>query len=227
MNFLYNDLNLVSDLLFDLDAPIKLCRNVSFEHALLLAKQHSKHDLCISILTEDKCAYDEALDYIVELDFEIAIRNVKKFGIILMKNCPQRTTDLLKKLCTDCYVSQKTENNFENYFFDSPPAIARATPDDFIYLFTEASSKFLIDFLEHSLASTNSCSQLVYNTLIEQYLQSWKNDSKSENRLHEILREMPTNDESSVPYDRNHILILCSTYDFWPGILYIYDEQQL
>lgn len=218
--------------MFDLDVAIKVCRNASVEHALLLAKRNFKHDLCISILTEDMCAYDEALDYIAELPFEDAQQNLKKIGNVLMKNCPQRTTDLLKKLCTHYYMSQNNQNtnarasetnDMENNFFDTSPHIDRANPEDFIHLFTKSSSELLIDFLEHLLTNMNHCSQLVYNTLIEHYLRRWKTDSRSEKRLLEILRRISTNDESSLPYDRNHILILCSTYDFWPGIMYIYE----
>lgn len=222
--------------MFDLDVAIKVCRNASVEHALVLAKRNLKHDSCISILTEDMCAYNEALDYIAELPFEHAQQNLKKFGNILMKNCPQRTTELLKKICTHYYMSQKGQNgdnrdtdlnDIESNFFDTSPSIDRANPEDFIHLFTKAAPELLIDFLEHLLANMNNCSQLVYNTLIEHYLRCWKTDPRSEKRLVEILRRTSTNDEPNLPYDRNHILILCSTYEFWPGIMYIYEEQQL
>lgn len=187
------------------------------------------------------CAYDEALDYIAELPFEHAQQNLKKFGNVLMKNCPKRTTELLKKLCTDYYQSQKNENDDtrdldigssnlmtdSNLFFDTSPHIDRANPEDFIHLFTKASPELLIDFLEHLLTNMSNCSQLVYNTLIEHYLRCWKTDARAEKRLLEILRRTSTSDEPSLPYDRNHVLILCSTYEFWPGIMYIYEEQQL
>lgn len=228
--------------MFDLDVAIKVCRNASVDDALVLAKRNLKHDSCISILTEDMCAYSEALDYIAELPFEHAQQNLKKFGNVLMKNCPERTTELLKKLCTDYYQSQKNDNGDvrdsglndiggsnlmtdSNIFFDTSPHIDRANPEDFIHLFTKASPELLIDFLEHLLTNMSNCSQLVYNTLIEHYLRCWKTDARAEKRLLEILRR--TSDEPSLPYDRNHVLILCSTYEFWPGIMYIYEEQQL
>lgn len=242
--FLSNDQN--PDLMFDLDVAIKVCRSASVEHALMLAKRNLKHDSCISILTEDMCAYNEALDYISELPFEHAQQNLKKFGNVLMKNCPERTTELLKKLCTDYYQSQKNENGdtrdsglnemsgnnlmadaLDNLFFDSSPHIDRANPEDFIHLFTKASPELLIDFLEHLLTNMNNCSQLVYNTLIEHYLRRWKTDERAEKRLLEILRRTSSSNGTTLPYDRNHILILCSTYEFWPGIMYIYEEQQL
>lgn len=241
--FLSNDQN--PDLMYDLDVAIKVCRTASVEHALLLAKRNHKYDACISILTENMGAYDEALDYIAELPFDYAQQSLKKFGHILMKNCPKRTTDLLKKICTDYYQSQSTQNGnkdpglneivsnnlgsgvLSTMFFDVSPHIDRANPEDFIHLFTETSSDLLIDFLEHLLKNMSNCSQLVYNTLIEHYLRCWKIDPRAEKRLLEILRRTSSDDEPNLPYDRNHVLILCSTYEFWPGIMYIYEEQQL
>lgn len=227
--------------MFDLEVAIRVCRKASVEHALALAKRHLKYDSCISIMIEDKRAYDAALDYIAELPFEYAQKNLKKIGNILMKKCPHRTTELLKNLCTN-YCQFQNNNKFDehelhqmnsntmlnspNNFFDTSPHIDRANPEDFIHFFTEATPEYLSDFLEHLLKNINDCTQLVYNTLIEHYLRCWKTDSKAEKRLLEILRSS-SNDESNLKYDRNHILILCSIYDFWPGIMHIYEEQKL
>lgn len=224
--------------MFDLEVAIRVCRKASVEHALALAKRNLKYDSCISILTEDKKAYDAALDYIVELPFESAQKNLKKIGNILMKKCPHRTNELLKKLCTDYYQSQSNDksddlshdrldkNTNQTFFFDSSPVIDRASPEDFIHFYTEASPEYLSDFLEHLLKNVNNCTQLVYSTLIEHYLRCWKTDPKAEKRLLEILHNS-SNDESNLHYDRNHVLILCSTYQFWPGIMHIYEEQKL
>lgn len=238
--FLSNDQN--PDLMFDLDVAIKVCRKASVEHALVLAKRNLKYDSCISILTEDMRAYEETLDYIAELPFEHAQQNLKKYGNILMEKCPLRTTELLKKICTDYYQSQNNQHFDDResgllernnpmtdsaLFFDTSPHIDRANPEDFIHLFTKASPEYLIEFLEHLLRNMLNCSQLVYNTLIEHYLRCWKTDPEAEKRLLEILRRDSTSDEPTLPYDRNHVLVLCSTYEFWPGIMYIYEEQQL
>lgn len=53
-----------SDIQFDLDVAIKVCRKAAVVDALNLAKRHLKFDSCITILTEDLSLYDEALDYI-------------------------------------------------------------------------------------------------------------------------------------------------------------------
>lgn len=65
------------------------------------------------------------------------------------------------------------------------------------------------------------CSQSVYNTLIEHYLHRWKIDKRANARLIEILQN------NSAAYDRNHALILCSSYEYWPGVMLIYEEEKL
>lgn len=242
-----NDQN--PDLLFDLDVAIKACRNSSVENALLLAKRNSKYESCISILIEDICAYSKALDYISEFPFAHAEESLKKHGNILMANCPQRTTDLLKKLCTGYYQSEKQQQNTvnditrdivdsdtTNYWsqlndsilaFDTSTHIDRANPEDFLHLFVKASDDVLVDFLEYLILNMSNCSELIYNTLIEHYLRRWKTDERAEKRLLEILRRPSNLEETRIPYDLNHVLILCSTYDFWTGIMHIYEEQHL
>lgn len=231
--FLGNDKN--PDLMFDLDVAIKVCRNASVEHALALAKRNQKHDSVISILTEDQNAYAEALDYISKLPFPDAEDSLKRYGNILMEKCPTETTELLKKLCTGSTVpnGDALSNMTESIVFDTSPLIDRACAEDFIHLFVKSSSELLIDFLEHLVMNLSKCSQLVYNTLIEHYLRQWKCDKRIEQRLIEILQRpndsggSGDSDDSGIPYDRNHVLILCSTYQFWPGIMHIYEEQQL
>lgn len=240
--FLSNDKN--PDLMFDLDVAIKVCRNASVGHALALAKRNQKHDACISILTEDMNAYADALDYISKLPFHDAEECLRRYGNILMEKCPQQTTELLKRLCTDYYQQQHKDganvidgsdtfdatamHMTESIVFDTSPHIDRANAEDFIHLFVKSSSELLIDFLEYLVLNLSSSSQLVYNTLIEHYLRQWTHDKRAEQRLVEILqRPHIDHDQNGIPYDRNHVLILCSTYKYWPGIMHIYEEQQL
>lgn len=133
--FLRNDEN--PDIIFDLDVAIKVCRNASVEHALSLAKRNGKHYACISILTEDMQAYEEAIAYISNLPFDAAEDNLKKHGIILMENCPEQTTELLKKLCTN----YRSKSNGE--FLDSNSSVERANPTDFLHLFVKHPERFV------------------------------------------------------------------------------------
>lgn len=59
----------------------------------------------------------------------------------------------------------------------------------------------------------------------ELHLKRWKIDESIEKRLLAILRRPSLNDDTS--YDRNHALVLCSTYEFWPGVMHIYEEKEL
>lgn len=203
--------------MFDLDVAIKVCRTASSEHALSLAKRNQKHDLSLSILTEDQQAFFEALTYISNLKFNDAETSLKKYGFVLMEKCPVETTELLKKLCTN-YRENNARSDMD--FLNTNMHTDRANCEDFIHLFVNAPDR-LIDFLEHLVRNLPECSQLVYNTLIEHYLCEWKTNATSAERLMDLMKNHVDS------FDRNHVLILCSTYDYWPGIMLIYEEQKL
>lgn len=180
-------------------------------------------------------SYSEALNYISNLPFADAEETIKKYGNILMEKCPLETTNLLKTLCTDYQPRSKLDIDngddmlmLKTDFFDSSAQIDRANPEDFIHLFVKSSSQLLIEFLEHLVKNVNSCSPLVYNTLIEHYIRCWKTDKRAEEQLIEILKSSSSkNNDQMVTYDRDHVLILCSMYGFLPGIMHIYEDQQL
>lgn len=208
--------------MFDLDVAIKVCRNASVEHALSLATRNQKHEACLSILTEDQCAYVEAVHYIEQLPFVDADQMLRKYGSILMQKCHAETTELLKKLCTnyrprnDGLIQQQQQflNNDDNDCND------RANAEDFIRFFVKSPDR-LIDFLEHLVKTLVTVSPMVYNTLIELYLQQWQDDANVRQRLLDILQD------TTIEYDRNHALVMCRMHEFWPGILLIYEEQKL
>ncbi|XP_055606181.1 vacuolar protein sorting-associated protein 11 homolog [Uranotaenia lowii] len=211
--------------LFDVDVAIKVCRNASVEQALALAKVHRKHDLCLSILTEDLSRYDEALVYIQQLPFTEAERNVKKYGHLLMEHCPNQTIVLLKKLCTEYIRTDLGTSAVNDHFGDDVPTLfeneinaERGNPEDFIHLFKD--DELLIDFLEHLICYLPSCSQFVYNSLVEHYLYRW-HSSGFEQKLLDLLKSSPDR------YDKNHVLIQCRLYQFWPGVMYLYEEDKL
>ena len=79
----------------------------------------------------------------------------------------------------------------------------------------------LIDFLEHLIKCHPNCGELVFNTLIEHYLSKLQSDPNVEGRLMEILRVYIE------IYDKNHILIQCRIHKFWPGVMFLYEEEKL
>lgn len=202
--FLKNDKN--PDLIFDLDVAIKVCRTASIDLALVLSKRNNKHDFVISILTEDVKNFSEAIAYLRTLQFPDDEKILKTFGFILMENIPDEMTELLKEFCR------------MNYDF--------CKPEEFIHLFINRSSH-LIDFLDHITVNLTNCNPIIYNTLIENLLKKWNinenvgSKTTDENRIMDIFRKYDK------LYDKNHILILCRTYEFWPGIMYIYEEDNL
>lgn len=206
--------------MFDLDVAIKVCRNASVEHAMSLAKRNQKHDFCLSILTEDQGAFVEAISYIELLQFNDAEEMLRKYGIVLIEQCANETTELLKKLCTNWPKDGLIGAIAPSELYDSRETVDRANPEDFIHLFVKTPDR-LIDFLEHLVRTLSKLSPLVYSTLIELYLHRWQDDLHAEQRLMDILQ---TNAQS---YDRNHALVMCRMYNFWPGILLIYEEQKL
>lgn len=136
--------------MFDLDVAIKVCRNASVEHAMSLAKRNRKHDFCLSILTEDQGAFVEAINYIELLEFDDAEEMLRKYGIVLMEQCANETTELLKKLCTNYRRRDGLRDEDVSELYDNRMTVDRANPEDFIHLFVKTPER-LIDFLEHTL----------------------------------------------------------------------------
>ena len=97
---------------FDVEVAIKVCRQAGYnKHALELAKKHGLHHWYLQIQLEDLKKFEEGLDYICSLDFVNAQSNIKKYGTILMKHLPQKTTEFLKLICTD-FKSNKNNQTF-------------------------------------------------------------------------------------------------------------------
>lgn len=214
--FLKNDQN--PNVLFDLDVAITVCRNASLEDALVLAKQNSKHDIAVSILTDDMKLYNDALKYIENLNVYESEKLLKKYGYVLMENCPDETTEMFKKNCAvDRTVINPVHNKKKLFDYN----ILNAGGLEEYLLFFIKFPELLVNFLEHLIEKLPKCNVIVYNTLIELYLKKWTTEKSIAEKLIKILE----NDENT--YDRNHVLIQCRLYDFWPGILILYEEQNL
>jgi len=224
---------------FDIDVAIRVCRKSSIMQALELAKFNNKHDHAVDILIEDLKRYNEAVDYVsTKLSYDEAERNLKKYGNLLMEQCPQSVIELLKKLCTDfiakkCNEADGSNDALENDLFNlgyrngafSDDREAES-PEQFIHLFSNSSQ--LIDYIEYLIKNLPSCSSFIYNSLIEHYLNLWKQSASPsseksglEQRLIELIKKYNQH------YDNNHVLVLCQTYEFWVGAMLIYEEKKL
>lgn len=215
---------------FDIDVAIRVCRKSCIEEALELAKFNGKHDYAVGILIEDMKLYSDAVTYIGNLSYDDAESSLMKYGNILMEHCSDKVIELLKKLCTD-YMVKKCDEPDQDVDLDNDIFAyrnggfmdrERATPEDFLHLFSDP--KQAIDYIEFLFKNLPTCSKLLYNTLIEYYLTLWKtSDEKSiyEHRLDDLIKN------SSQFYDDNHVLVLCQTYEFWHGAMIIYEEKKL
>lgn len=86
---------------FDIETAMTVCRQAGyFRHAVYLAEKFEQHDWYLKIQLEDVKNYDAALDYISKLYFSEAERNLKSYGKELVNRLPEKTTQLLIRLCT-------------------------------------------------------------------------------------------------------------------------------
>ncbi|KAG8258028.1 Vacuolar protein sorting-associated protein 11 [Homalodisca vitripennis] len=211
---------------FDVEVAISVCRHTSSEDALLLAEKHGLHSWYLKMQIEDHEKYSSAVEYIGKLQFSEAEDNMKKFGNILLQHAPKEATDLLKKLCTNYRPSSKPliEQNAGNNREDN--YIIKANPADFIHLF-ENNSERLVEFLEFLIQKTPKWEPLVYNILVEHYLQVWSRLSDDATRKQWEQRIVRLLESPDAQYDRHQTLILCQAVNFRPGVLYLYEENKL
>lgn len=211
-----------SEVDFDVDVAIEVCRQSSSEDALLLAEKHGKHAWYLKIQIEDHARYGEALQYIGKLSFHEAEKNMKLYGKTLLEHIPHETGDFLKKLCTDYKPSTMALPNMSHDIVES------ASPEDFIHFFLDH-SQVLVEFLEHSLShsSRDKCSTQVYNTLIEHYLYLWASSSDPTARSNYALKILKQLACEENPYDKNQALLLCHSHTFSPGLLLLYKDMKL
>lgn len=86
---------------FDVDTAINVCRQAGyFEHAIYLAEAYKYYDLYINIQVEDLHNYHDVITYMNKLPFKIVENNINRYGVDLVTNIPEHTTELLIKLCT-------------------------------------------------------------------------------------------------------------------------------
>ncbi|KAK9883118.1 hypothetical protein WA026_001317 [Henosepilachna vigintioctopunctata] len=211
------------DMSYDVDIAIKVCRQGSPNEALMLAKQHEKHDWYIKLLIEDHQKYLEVLDYISGLSFENAETYMRKYGNILIQKVPEDSTQFLKTLCTN-YKPKDALLISENALSGNYDIPNNAEPEDFIHLFLNNSER-LVEFLEYVIEEGSILTIPVYNTLLEHYLHVWTNSQTEKSKwCQKILKFLQNPD---IKYDKSQALVVCHMHSFSNGILYLYEEQKL
>lgn len=212
---------------FDVEIAIKVCRQAGYySHALYLAEKHGQHNWYLRIQLEDQKDYIKALEYIGKLDFNQAENNMKNYGKVLINAVPEETTAFLKQLCTDYRPNNAPLVNEKMLTGSPPPAIQKSRAEEFIHIFVNNCTK-LTEFLEHMIKVTAEAASLLYNTLLELYLQAYKHetDPKVKNSLEQKIMDMLRNPEAR--YDIDQAMILSQMNSFKPGVLHLYERAKL
>eukprot|EP01105_Mastigella_eilhardi_P017822 TRINITY_DN4108_c0_g1_i3.p1 TRINITY_DN4108_c0_g1~~TRINITY_DN4108_c0_g1_i3.p1 ORF type:complete len:508 (+),score=152.35 TRINITY_DN4108_c0_g1_i3:1433-2956(+) len=226
---------------FDVETAIKVCRQAGYyDKALSLSKQFQQHDWYLKIQIEDQKNFKEAVNYIQTLPFAEAENNVKKYGKTLMTEQPDITTELLTRMCTN-YAAAPVAPAAPSApggapaaaagILDEPqgPSVEKANPEEYIHLFVEQPF-YLTQFLEYITTHCLNASQLLYDTLLELYLQdpagaaSYHSDPGSEERLKKAEDLLKFSWHS---YNPDHALVLCKTHCFTKGVLLLLEKLNL
>ncbi|KAK2560039.1 Vacuolar protein sorting-associated protein 11-like protein [Acropora cervicornis] len=211
------------ELNFDVETAIKVCRQAGyFRHAVYLAEKYEQHDLYLKIQLEDLKDYQRALSYIGKLDFYEAEDNMKKYGKSLVNAVPDEATNLLKVLCTD-YRPQCLQ---EHPGAEVERKIRKARAEEFIHIFVHQKAH-LIEFLEHMVQVQPNSSNLVYNTLLELYLNDAARQKDIEAQVEHERKALDLLTNLEARYDIDHALVLAQMHHFKAGILYLYEKAKL
>ncbi|XP_068706072.1 vacuolar protein sorting-associated protein 11 homolog isoform X2 [Montipora foliosa] len=211
------------ELNFDVETAIKVCRQAGyFRHAVYLAEKYEQHDLYLKIQLEDLKDYQRALSYIGKLDFYEAEDNMKKYGKSLVNAVPDEATKLLKVLCTD-YRPQRLQ---EHPMAEGTRKIHKARAEEFIHIFVHQKAN-LIEFLEHMVQVQPNSSNLVYNTLLELYLNDAARQKDIEAQVEHEHKALDLLTNLEARYDIDHALVLAQMHHFKAGILYLYEKAKL
>ncbi|CAK9133372.1 unnamed protein product [Ilex paraguariensis] len=156
----------MGELKFDVETAIRVCRAASYhEHAMYVAKKAGRHEWYLKILLEDLGSYEEALQYISNLEPSQAGVTVKEYGKILVEHKPRETIEILMRLCTEEGEPAKRGTSHGTYVAMLP------SPVDFLNIFIHHPQS-LMEFLEkYSNKVQESPAQVeIHNTLLELYL---------------------------------------------------------
>ena len=118
-----------------------------------------------------------------------------------------------------------------------------SNPDNFLHHFFKKSDE-AIEFLEHMIrVKPESSSQLVYNSLLEHYLQNYgtlngtyenqnavdvESLSNTKQQKAELEKKiLGTLKNSNAKYNSDHVLVMCQLHNFHHGTLFLYEKKQL
>ncbi|KAI3658936.1 hypothetical protein MP638_006312 [Amoeboaphelidium occidentale] len=229
-----------SELYFDVEAAIQVCRSAGFyEHALYLSQKYGQYEKYIEIQLHNLRKYKEALEWLSKMNKFESERLLKKYGRAFVNQIPKETTDLVVDLCVKSirYYESLAKDALES---DSGDLGARTRnnkaikPETFIPCFVNH-PKWLKYFLEQVV---EKCPRLesvtVWNTLFELYLSpdapsldKLGTDSLSETNQEDFAKALELLRNYDAKYDVNHCLVLCQVNEFRQGLLYLYEKLKM
>lgn len=202
-----------NEVIFDINAAIRNQSAVTMDFGDGDQDMKQEHNMGVLLKKiQDTTEMTAMLSKLSEDDIYVFF---KKFGLLLMQHAPEDTTRLLKKLCHEHESSYVIDNQFIDIHIT-------CAPEQFIPLFDDGNWELLLEFLESCVANTSlDFHETVYNTLVELNLKKWQNNMLNESQLLDILKL------HRAKYNKEQVLIMCRMAQFWSGILYLYEEDQL
>ncbi|KAL7748964.1 Vacuolar protein sorting-associated protein 11 [Sorochytrium milnesiophthora] len=225
---------------------IRVCRQAGYyTHALALAKRFEQHDMFIRIQVEDVHDYAQALRYMEEEllgNTNLMHEYFDRYGSTLLAHIPEQATEMVIRVLSGQKGQASRAKEAERY----------------VHLFPASQPQWLRRYLEFVVDTfADSCSELVWNTLLEVYLALHHSHDSAQTANPASVRSasparsgrqasptpsmsparsgrersgrsvMPLLQNEKARYDPNHALTLCQQHHYIPGLLFLYEKQQL
>lgn len=210
---------------------------------------------CLLSLERDPWRPEDALDHFDKMDLLSRFRCIRRFGIRLVKDYPDRTTELLMRLATapdlevdDCIRPEDLEN--PPVCFDEElklrkdalrdkkrPKTPQAFPpdsesddegftcDDFPHFFIHRPGHLRL-FCDYVMHfDSRGRTKNMATTLVELLVDEWRALKDEGKDLEAKSEDIMALLKSDAPYDRMVALVLVETREFPPGVLYLYETK--
>lgn len=199
---------------FDVEIAIKVLREAGFhEFANYLAKKHKKHESFFRIQMEDIRCSSSALEYMNEMSDpnEIAVY-MKRHGRVLLRDEPEQTIAMIKKLCQRSGELRYTR---------------RIYPEEFFHIFID-NNDFFVRLLEQLVEDgTDFATKPVHSLLLELYLNAWRKEKDELMRVTHSDKIMKLLSQPNEKLDLEQALILCRNNRFDEGLIDLYARANL
>lgn len=210
---------------FDVHVAISVCRRGGCTaQAAYLAKTYEHHDEYLDIQLRDEHNAAEAIQYLAALPPALAELYAQQYAHILLDAAPDETTALL----IDLYTRPITQQGTSQVPSPAPVFSHFIGHEAMLTRFCEAlaSRRWGKEVLDQpsrpeQISDTEAPEPdeaLVFDTLLELYLTSARAPNKALYLLYH---------PGLFPYTVEHALVLCTTEQCTPGIIYLYERLEM